>query len=79
MKKKQKTGKEPKKQTPTPQIENSMVLDPVELMPNIKLGQKERRQQRRIRNNNQESSSSSGEEGNNSVVGRGRNLMNRLF
>ena len=36
-KKNQKAGKEPKKQTFTPQSEN-MVLDPVELMPSIKIG-----------------------------------------
>ena len=70
-KKKKKGDKEPKKQSPTPQSEK-LVLDPVELMPNIKIGQKERRQLRHIRNNNQESSS--GEEENGSLADRGRNL-----
>jgi hypothetical protein len=36
-KKKKKSDKEPKKQSPTPQSEK-LVLDPVELMPNIKIG-----------------------------------------
>jgi hypothetical protein len=36
-KKKKKGDKEPKKQSPTPQSEK-LVLDPVELMPNIKIG-----------------------------------------
>ena len=70
-KKKKKGEKEPKKQSSTPQSEK-LVLDPVELMPNIKIGQKERRQVRKIRNNNQ--GSSSGEEENGSVADHGRNL-----
>ena len=36
-KKKNKGDKEPKKQSPSPQSEK-LVLDPVELMPNIKIG-----------------------------------------
>jgi len=36
-KKKKKGEKEPKKASPTPQSEK-LVLDPVELMPNIKIG-----------------------------------------
>jgi hypothetical protein len=79
-KKKKQTKKQDKNskkvlEAPTPQTHPE--LDPVELMPNLKLGSKERRQQRRIRNNRE--SSSSDEDGNQSVIERGRNALNRLF
>jgi hypothetical protein len=59
-------------------IQTPMELDPVELMPSLKIGSKERRQQRRIRNNNRESSSSE-DEVNESMLDRGRNVLNRLL